>query len=302
MKNLLLLLVFVVLPIPGYNQTITDLDGNIYSTIIIGGQTWTAENLKTTTYSDSAAIPKTTGNPDWSNLITGAYCNYNNTADTDTINNFGRLYNWYAVETKKLCPSGWHVPADNEWNILTQYLSANGYSGSEGSALKASGGWNSDGSGTDVFDFRALPGGYRLDEGTFNDIGNYGFWWSSTEDTTDIAQLLYLSYKYSWAGRNKDDKGSGFSIRCLKDNITSVSDSWNSDDVIFYPNPAVDKLYLKNHKYINSLLLIYDLHGKNVLSKITDKDPIDISNLCKGIYFIQLFNLEKIQIAKFIKE
>ncbi len=94
--------------------TMTDQDGNVYKTVTIGTQTWMAENLRTTTYNNGTTIPNITNVNEWASLITGAYCNYNNTTSTDTITTYGRLYNWYAVNTGKLAPDGWHVPTNEE--------------------------------------------------------------------------------------------------------------------------------------------------------------------------------------------
>jgi len=98
--------------------TVTDIEGNIYHAIRIGNQIWTVENLRTTKYNDGSAIPLVTDNLAWKMGTTPAYCYFNNTNDEDSMKRFGVLYNWYAVDTKKLAPAGWHVPADSEWTIL----------------------------------------------------------------------------------------------------------------------------------------------------------------------------------------
>ena len=124
------------------------------------------ENLRTSKYNDGTPIPNVTSNSDWSSLSTGAWCHYDN--DNQHEATYGKLYNWYAVETGKLCPTGWHVPTDAEWTILTDYLTANGHSGTEGTALKATSGWNSGGNGTDDYGWLGLPGGTRSSIGFFN--------------------------------------------------------------------------------------------------------------------------------------
>ena len=96
--------------------TVTDIDGNTYKTVQIGTQTWMAENLRTTKYNDGEAIPYVTDNSVWVKLETPAYCYYNN--DISNKKMFGALYNWYTVNTGRLCPSGWHVPTDAEWTTL----------------------------------------------------------------------------------------------------------------------------------------------------------------------------------------
>jgi uncharacterized protein (TIGR02145 family) len=96
--------------------TVTDIDGNTYNVIKIGTQIWMAENLKTTKYRNGDPIPNITDLTEWGQLTTGGFCTYKNTINTDTINTFGRLYNWYAVsDSRGLCPTGWHIPSSTEW-------------------------------------------------------------------------------------------------------------------------------------------------------------------------------------------
>ena len=99
------------------DNSIKDKDRNVYKTVIIGTQVWMAENLKTTKYKDGTAIPLVTDGNAWAALSTPGYCWYNNDAATyeDT---YGVLYNWYTVNTGKLCPTGWHVPSDAEWTTI----------------------------------------------------------------------------------------------------------------------------------------------------------------------------------------
>lgn len=197
--------------------TMTDQDGNVYKTVTIGTQTWMAENLRTTKYNDGTAIPNVTGDGEWENLSTGAYCNYNNTTNTDTVATYGRLYNWYAVNTGKLAPKGWHVPTDAEWTELTDYL---GGTSDAGGKLKETGTthWNSPNTGaTNETGFTALPGGYRGDNGTFYYVGGGGNWWSATESGTDGAWYRGVGYDVSNVGRGSDNKELGFSVRCLRD-------------------------------------------------------------------------------------
>ena len=128
------------------------------------------------------------------------------------------MYNWYAVETEKLCPTGWHVPTDSEWTVLTDYLAADGHSGAEGNALKSTSGWNSGGNGTDDYGWNGLPGGYRYDDdGYFYLIGNNGYWWSSSQLNTYSAWYRNLYFNDDYVYRNDYLKDYGFSVRCLRD-------------------------------------------------------------------------------------
>lgn len=198
--------------------TISDIEGNIYHIVTIGAQVWMAENLKTTKYSDATSIPLVTDNSAWNNLTTPGYCWYKNDEATYK-NTYGALYNWYTVNTGNLCPTGWHVPTDAEWTTLTTYLGGESVAGGK---LKETGTahWHSPNTGaTNESGFTALPGGIRYNTGTFNLIGDWGGWWSSTEYDAYNAwdRSLYLSYgnvlRYS-SGHNKN---IGVSVRCLRD-------------------------------------------------------------------------------------
>ena len=209
--------------------TMTDQDGNVYKTVTIGTQTWMAENLRTTTYNDGTSIPNITDKDEWAVLTKGGYCNYNNATSTDTIATYGRLYNWYAVNTGKLAPEGWHVPTDGEWKELEMYLGMSqseaddtGYRGTdEGGKLKETGTthWNSPNTGaTNASGFTAVPGGYRYGgNGSFRSIGNAGAWWSATERTASYAWYRGMGFIDGTVGRNGSGKQDGISVRCLRD-------------------------------------------------------------------------------------
>jgi len=201
---------------PTNEGTVTDIDGNVYSTVQIGDQVWMSENLKTTTYNNGTSIDLVTDNTAWENNTTGAYCWYDND-EAQYADTYGALYNWHAVNTGNLCPEGWHVPTDAEWTALEDYIGSDGHSGTEGTALKATSGWNNDGNGTDDYGFTALPGGYRYYDGAFYYIGSYGNWWSATEGTAINAWDRSLYYDVSYVYRYYDSKESGFSVRCLRD-------------------------------------------------------------------------------------
>jgi len=197
-------------------QQVTDIDGNVYDTVVIGAQVWMVENLKVTTYNDGTVIPLVTDNTVWSNLTTAGYSWYNN--DTPAYKEtYGALYNWYAVNTGKLCPTEWHVPSDEEMTRLTTYL---GDANVEGGKLKETGiaHWLSPNAGaTNESGFTGLPGGTRFSNGAFNQIGEYGAWWSSSEVTTSNAWLRVLLLSDDRVYKVGLDKASGFSVRCLKD-------------------------------------------------------------------------------------
>jgi len=197
-------------------ETVTDADGNVYHTVTIGTQVWMAENLKTTKYRDGTAIPNVTNAASWVGLTTGAFCWYNNDATTYK-NTYGGLYNWYAVNTGKLAPTGWHVPTDAEWTTLTTFLGGEDVAGSK---LKETGTthWLSPNAGaTNETGFTALPGGYRINDGAYGDFGGSGYWWCSNEGGTSNPFLRYMTCGFSKVVRSDTSKQYGISVRCVKD-------------------------------------------------------------------------------------
>jgi uncharacterized protein (TIGR02145 family) len=191
---------------------VTDADGNVYNTVIIGTQCWMKENLKTTKYNDSTAIPNVTDNTAWVQLSTPGYCFYNNDVATYK-NTYGALYNWYAVNTGKLCPAGWHVPSDAEWQVLVDYLGGDHVAGGK---LKSTSGWNSPNTGaTNSSGFTALPGGNRGDGSWYK--GYSGTWWSSTEEISTHAWERNLGWNSSDMYKYASGKYDGYSVRCVRD-------------------------------------------------------------------------------------
>lgn len=207
--------------------TMTDQDDNVYKTVTIGTQTWMAENLRTTIYNDETTIPNITDGDEWGALTTGAYCNYNNTTSTDTIATYGRLYNWYAVNTGKLAPEGWHIPTDEEWKQLEMYLGLSQSEANEtgprdtvGGKLKEIGTthWNNGNiEATNETGFTALPGGCRQWDGSFDYIGSLGFWLCATEEDFYTTWYRLIYSRNSDLVRSQLVKKIGFSVRCVMD-------------------------------------------------------------------------------------
>ncbi len=205
-------------------QTSLTYDGRTYDLVEIGGQCWFADNLATDQYRNGDAIPTGLSNSTWQNTTVGAYAIYNNDPANDVT--YGKLYNWYTtVDTRGLCPSGWHVPTDCEWMYLEGSLGmsvgdqeAYGYRGtSEGVDLKATINWTSPNTGaTNSSGFTAFPGGYRGDFGSYG-IGTFGFWWSSTERNSSNSWSRDLGNSYANVDRANSSKHLGYSIRCVKD-------------------------------------------------------------------------------------
>jgi len=201
-------------------QPITDKDGNSYKTVFIGTQQWMAENLKTSKYNDGTTIPNITDNTQWGNNTTGAWASYNNDAAKNA--KYGKLYNWYAVSkttngNKNICPTGWHVPTDAEWMVLTDNLGGDSIAGGKMKEVGTTNWYSPNTDATNMSLFTGLPGGYRYSYGDYNYIGHYGYWWSSTEPKTSAAWYRYLDYYNGNAYRDDFSKGYGFSVRCLRD-------------------------------------------------------------------------------------
>ncbi|HSL86438.1 MAG TPA: fibrobacter succinogenes major paralogous domain-containing protein, partial [Bacteroidales bacterium] len=201
----------------GTEGTVTDTEGNIYKTISIGTQIWMAENLKTTKYNDGSTIPLVTDSVIWSILTTPAYCWYDNNEDAyKTL--YGALYNYYTVMTGKLCPTGWHVPSNDEWILLESYL---GGADVAGIKLKEAGfeHWKQTSRGsiaTNESGFTGLPSGYRWKDGTFNKIGENNMFWGSTGCGYPNGRYRTQSYEGDFNFEGCQDI-IGASVRCVKD-------------------------------------------------------------------------------------
>ena len=199
-------------------EQVIDIEGNSYAVIHIGQQAWMAENLKTSTLSDGTQIPRVEEYEEWAQLTLPAYSWYNN--DSLNAEEFGALYNCYAVETEKLCPEGWHVPTDEDWIVLASSI---GFAAEAGGAMKESGTahWKTPNAfANNESGFTALPGGYRSYNGTFNLMRIDGYWWSSSEKSWYGSKntVIYRNLKYDGPDlfRELAVKANGFSVRCVK--------------------------------------------------------------------------------------
>lgn len=197
--------------------TAVDIDGNSYSTIIIGTQEWMVENLKTTKYNDGSSITNVTDNATWAALTTEAYCWYDNDAATYKAT-YGALYNWYVINTGKLAPSGWRVPTKTDFETLETFL---GGSGSAGGKLKESGTshWTTPNTGaTNSSGFTGLGSGYRHYSGIYNYFGTYSNFWSSTIDDSEYSWIMQLYYTNDDSViTNYYVNQNGLTVRCVKD-------------------------------------------------------------------------------------
>lgn len=208
--------------------TTTDADGNVYLTIVIGDQCWMRENLKTTRYNNGTSIPNVTLNSSWATLTTPAYCWYNNDG-LGQGNTFGALYNWFAVNTGILCPTGWHVPNDDEWKelevavgMIQDTADLYGTRGiNEGSRLADNAAlWNNglleSNPGFSSSNFDALPGGLRKNDGSFFGNGNVAYFWSVSMYNSSLSYYRRIDYNDARISRYYGYIEDGFSVRCIK--------------------------------------------------------------------------------------
>jgi len=212
---------FLILPLFSYPQTgaventVSDIDGNTYKTVTIGAQVWMAENLKVSRYRNGEPIGQVIGKDKWKELTgKGGWCYPND--DSVTGKTFGKLYNWFAVsDPSGICPQGWHVPGDAEWQTLIQYLGGNKVAGGK---LKATALWDYPNEGaTNSTGFTAVPAGVRYFEGKFFMTGSYVGFWSSTEANRDFVWMYYLESGNSKMTRIFFGKRNALPCRCLKD-------------------------------------------------------------------------------------
>lgn len=196
--------------------------------VVIGSQIWQSHNYDGVTYRDGTPIPQVTNSTQWANLTTGAWCYYNNNPTNNTV--YGKLYNWYAVAgiynsasltdpslRKQLAPMGWHVPSNDEWNLLLNFLGGNNAAGGK---LKETGvaHWLSPNTGaTNSTGFSGVPGGYCSNAGAFDFMGSFGYFWNVLQSSSTSAWYLNLFYSNSSGVVGTYAKKYGFSVRCIKD-------------------------------------------------------------------------------------
>ena len=189
-------------------------DKNSYETVKIGSQEWMSENLDVSTFRNGDLIPQAKTDDEWDEAGWNkqpAWCYY----DFDPANGekHGKLYNWFAVnDARQLAPKGWHIPGDEEWDVLRKGLNI----GIAGGKMKSTDGWKDSGNGTNTSGFNGLPSGYRNYEG-FNEIGSEGCWWSSTGSDNQWVSYRYLSFSDSYLHKHHRSNADGLSVRCIKD-------------------------------------------------------------------------------------
>ena len=184
-------------------ETVVDIDGNVYHTVIIGNQVWMVENLKTTKYRNGDLIGTTIpATLDISEELKPKFqWAYN--GDDSKSNDYGRLYTWYAVsDSRNICPDGWHVPTIEEFTTLINNIGGEDVAGTE--LLNVNG-------------FKALMGGYRYYTDHFLQLGTDAHWWTSTDEDEEFAYKIYIELSESSVVQTSVDKKYGLAVRCIKD-------------------------------------------------------------------------------------
>ena len=198
-----------------YHGTVSDIDGNVYNTVMIGSQVWMAENLKVTAYRNNVTIYNLDDQNDWNNTEDGAYVWYSN--DISWKDHYGALYNWYAVsDPRGICPTGWSVPSDEDWQEMVNHLGGSSVAGGRLKSTRTEPDphprWRSPNTGaTNETGFTALPGGLR--DPYYYDVGSSGYWWTSSEQS----KAYYMSRNSGSIWGSTVPKQFGLSVRCIKD-------------------------------------------------------------------------------------
>ena len=285
---------------------LTDIDGNTYNSVIIGTQEWQKENLNVSKYADGTVIPQVTDLNTWLNMLTGAWCYYNNNSVNGPV--YGKLYNWYAVMgiydtaslnnpllRKKIAPAGWEVPTDAEWTTLTDYLGGESIAGGK---MRESGSlhWLSPNTGaSNSSGFSALPGGLRQDFRFFDGMTADGYWWSISEFDTTTAWCRYLVWVSVDIMRFSDTKISGFSVRCLKNSALN-NQSFNTNSFNIFPNPAKEQITIDlgtNSNSIGGSYKIVNTLGQEVLKGVlnSQQNTVQLASLKgQGIYLVRIYD------------
>jgi uncharacterized protein (TIGR02145 family) len=304
MRNKISIILLIAATIPFLNiaaQTVTDADGNIYSTVSIGNQVWLGENLRTTKFSNNDPIAMVLDSAQWPVQTAAAYCYYNN--DSSYVNPYGNLYNWYTVnDARNVCPTGYHVPTAAEWADLVSFLGGETVAGGK---LKEQGfsHWLSPNTGADnSSNFTALPSGWRANNnGVYENLGYMCYLWASTLQTADDADIILLGHDSPACYASNSVKLTGLPIRCIQNSGATGLNNIEKSEIIISPNPANEFLNLSiDDKMIGSNYSVTDISGKIIFTGIISNQhmTIELARLAKGIYMIQVGNNLS---ARFIK-
>jgi uncharacterized protein (TIGR02145 family) len=250
------------------------------------------ENLKVTHYRNGILIPNVTYTAGWMSMTKGARCYYSNDSTT-YAETYGALYNWYTVvDSGNLCPTGWHVPSDYEWSVLTNFLGGDSIAGGK---LKDTILWNYPNVGaTNSSNFFLLPAGDRGINGTDQDLGISSYLWTSSDYDYNHAWRRTFQYDSASVNRYPNYKKSGFSVRCIRDSTSGIENKTDIINLKIYPNPFSISTTLQPTKPLqNATLTMYDILGNEVkhLQNLNGSEiKIIRESLKSGMYFFNLID------------
>ncbi|TNE55128.1 MAG: hypothetical protein EP338_05280 [Bacteroidetes bacterium] len=203
----------VALGTPG--SGVQDLDGNKYSTVVIGNQEWMSENLRSAHYANGDTIYSGINVESVESEQSPSYFFYPDNDSSKNLSSYGRLYTYYAAsDPRNVCPSGWRLPSKNDWEVLIEYL---GGDENGGGKLKGTAGWNAPNAGADnLSGFNGLPAGFKEVDGAFDQFGRLASWWTSTADTANRIWTYYVKYSYPIVFEGPNEKKRALSVRCIR--------------------------------------------------------------------------------------
>ena len=303
MKISLIILSFMFLDLSTVSsQTVSDIDGNTYSTVSIGNQVWMGENLKVTKFNDQNPIALVLDDTQWSSQTQAAYCYYQ--GDITNSNDYGNLYNWYVVNnSRNVCPTGYHVPSITEWEELITFLGGNAVAGGK---LKEAGfaHWLSPNTGADNSSgFTLLPSGWRANNnGFYENLSYMAYVWSSTSVDAQSSSIILVGYDSQAAYTSDSHILTGLPIRCLKDETSSLDEADSDQPILVYPNPANDLVNIHIATIDNPTVKLIDTKGQLVLEGSIENATcsFDVSTFGNGVYFIQIESTTHINTTKFV--
>ena len=313
-KRYFIIIVFTICSMFIKAQTVTDADGNTYNTVQIGTQIWMAENLATTKYNDGISIPPVKDSIAWFNLTTPGYCWYKN--DSLTYNRpWGALYNWYTVNTGKLCPTGWHVPSNAEWHKLVLFLDPAAQdcycteSVLAANDLKEIGltHWGNGNNGTNNSGFTAIGTGFRnyFNKSFQGHTAVVYFWTSTPNGSYATVWHRYIQNSSSNIFEYLDQKYQGMSVRCIKDSASTGLNNENFNEGInIYPNPVTEKIVVKINDNTDVDVTLFNILGEVMLQQriSSTNNEINVSELPAGIYLIKIYSSDFTFEQKIIKD
>ena len=278
---------------------VMDVEGNMNETIVLGnGQEWMATNLSVNRFSDGTELTYCENQQVWATSETPCYTAYSN--NLSNVNQLGYLYNFYSVESdRNICPSGWRVPTELDWSKFSNYIGGLAVAGGK---LKSTSSqhWSAPNIGaTNEINFSAIAGGCRYNQGYFNNLNTYAFFWTSSELDGTWAWYRSLKNDSDEMIRNFSKKQSGYSIRCMRDLDAGMNDE-NFQQISIYPNPVVDEFEIFMNDELKDQIeqiIITDLSGNHIFYRKGNKTFFDFIGLPQGVYLVEV-NAKKFNVKK----